>query len=145
MLRDTCRTKSAVAASFPTMSSFTYSPLGDGSIRLLHLDPVVTGPRDQLHCTLVEARLDPAPEYDTISYAWNDEKPAIPIVCNGQILLITVSLHTALCTMRDAVIQVTKARLVNTLTSTLLTLRSRVISALGRYNQKCSVVENECV
>jgi hypothetical protein len=39
----------------------------------------------------------------------------------------------------------TEARLVNTLTSTSLTSRSRVISALGRYNQKCSVVENECV
>jgi hypothetical protein len=44
-----------------------------------------------------------------------------------------------------AVLQVTEARLVNTLTSTSLTSRSRVISALGRYNQKCGVVENEYV
>jgi hypothetical protein len=43
------------------------------------------------------------------------------------------------------VIAVTEARLVNTLTSTSLTSRSRVISALGRYNQKCGVVENERV
>jgi hypothetical protein len=43
------------------------------------------------------------------------------------------------------VIAVTEARLVNTLTSTSLTSRSRVISALGRYNQKCGVVENEYV
>jgi hypothetical protein len=40
------------------------------------------------------------------------------------------------------VIPTTEARLVNTLTSTSLTSRSRVISALGRYNQKCDVVEN---
>src|ERR1700722_4877032 len=44
-----------------------------------------------------------------------------------------------------AVIQVTEARLVNTLTSTSLASRSRVISALGRYNQECDIVENECV
>jgi hypothetical protein len=41
---------------------------------------------------------------------------------------------------KAAVIPVTEARLVNTLTS-----RSRVISILGRYNQKCGVVENEYV
>jgi len=45
----------------------------------------------------------------------------------------------------DSVIQLTEARLVNTLTSTSLTSRSRVISVLGRYNQKYSVVENEYV
>jgi ankyrin repeat protein len=44
-----------------------------------------------------------------------------------------------------SVLQVTEARLVNTLTSTSLTSRSRVISALGRYNQKCGVVEKECL
>jgi hypothetical protein len=43
------------------------------------------------------------------------------------------------------VIWVTEARLVNTLTSTSLTSRLRVISAIGRYNQKCGVVENEYV
>ena len=44
-----------------------------------------------------------------------------------------------------AVIQVTEARLVNPLTSTSLTSRARDISALGRYNQKCDVVENKCL
>jgi hypothetical protein len=43
------------------------------------------------------------------------------------------------------VIQVTEARLVNILTSTSLTSRSRIISALGRYNQKYSVIENEYI
>src|SRR2546421_9649219 len=37
---------------------------------------------------------------------------------------------------------VTEARLVNTLTSTSLTSRSRVISALGRYNQRCGGLRN---
>jgi hypothetical protein len=48
-------------------------------------------------------------------------------------------------TRGDPVVSVTEARLVNTLTSASLASRSRVISALGRYNQKCGVVENECV
>jgi hypothetical protein len=39
------------------------------------------------------------------------------------------------------VIPVTEATLVNTLTSTSLASRSRLISVLGRYNQKYSVVE----
>jgi hypothetical protein len=43
------------------------------------------------------------------------------------------------------VVSVTEARLVNALTSTSLASRSRVISALGRYNQECGIVENECV
>jgi hypothetical protein len=38
-----------------------------------------------------------------------------------------------------AVVSVTEARLVNPLTSTSLTSRLRVISALGRYNQRYSV------
>jgi len=45
----------------------------------------------------------------------------------------------------ETVIQATEARPANTLTSTSLTSRSRVISALGGYNQKCGVVENEYV
>jgi hypothetical protein len=43
---------------------------------------------------------------------------------------------------RAAVVSVTEARLVNPLTSR--STRSRVISALGRYNQRCSV-EDEFV
>ena len=42
-----------------------------------------------------------------------------------------------------AVLPVTEARLVNTLASTSLASRSRVISALGTYNQKYGIVENE--
>jgi hypothetical protein len=42
--------------------------------------------------------------------------------------------------MCTSVLSATEARLVNTLTS-----RSSVIYTLGRYNRKCSVVENRCV
>jgi hypothetical protein len=41
---------------------------------------------------------------------------------------------------KDTVIQATEARLVNPLTSTSLTSRSRVISTLGRCNRKYSIV-----
>jgi hypothetical protein len=56
-----------------------------------------------------------------------------------------ISWFPRICQYLDPVIQVTEARLVNTLTSTSLTSRSMVISVLGRYNQKCGVVENEYV
>jgi hypothetical protein len=52
-----------------------------------------------------------------------------------------ITLHA----VQGAVIQATEARLVNPLTSTSLTSRSRVISTLGRYNRKCSVVQNRDV
>jgi hypothetical protein len=45
----------------------------------------------------------------------------------------------------QAVISVTEARLVNTLTSTSLASRSRVISVLRRYNRMYSVVENKYI
>src|SRR5271156_3959251 len=65
------------------------------------------------------------------------------LLCSGK--LEGVSSEGMLRWAMLAVIPVTKARLVNTLTSTSLTSRSRVISALERYNQKCGVVENEYV
>jgi hypothetical protein len=56
-------------------------------------------------------------------------------------LSLSLSLHFRVCSIwAYAVLQLTEAKLVNPLTS-----RSRVISALGRYNQKCGVVENECL
>ena len=43
-----------------------------------------------------DAVLDNAAEYDAISYTWNNELLTVPIKCNGQILLVTFSLHQAL-------------------------------------------------
>jgi hypothetical protein len=83
------------------MSSFTYSNISERSIRLLSLNSTAEANDDQLRCTLMEASLESAPEYDAISYAWNDEQPTVPIACNNHILLITNSLHNALRTMRD--------------------------------------------
>jgi hypothetical protein len=80
-------------------SSFTYSDLPEGSIRLLNLDTI--DPTGQLCCTLIEADQQKLPEYDAISYAWNDEQPTAPIICNGKRLLITPSLHEALRTLQS--------------------------------------------
>ena len=46
-----------------------------------------------IHCSLIPARLSSSPEYDAISYAWNDEQPSIPIICNQKRIFITPSLH----------------------------------------------------
>ena len=37
--------------------------------------------------------LSPAPDYNAISYTWNDEQPSMPVICNGRRSLITPSLH----------------------------------------------------
>jgi hypothetical protein len=68
--------------------------LADGHIRVLRLDRVDES--HTLHWNMSNAVLDNAAEYDAISYTWNNETPTVPIKCNGQILLVTSSLHEAL-------------------------------------------------
>ncbi|EMC95424.1 hypothetical protein BAUCODRAFT_46876, partial [Baudoinia panamericana UAMH 10762] len=53
----------------------------------------------QLVCELRQVSLGSTPDYDAISYAWNGEKPTVPVICNGRTLLLTPSLHEALYTL----------------------------------------------
>ena len=80
-------------------SRFVYADLPAGSFRLLYLIGRDGG--DELKCTLKDVPLDSSPEYDAISYSWNNERPSVPIICNDKQLLITSSLHLALCTFHS--------------------------------------------
>ena len=75
---------------------FAYSSLPDDNFRLLYLIGLDDGGR--LKCTLTDVPCDSAPGYEAISYAWDHEQPSIPIICNDKKLLVTPSLHLALCT-----------------------------------------------
>ena len=76
--------------------AFNYTKLPPNHFRLIKL----TGFRDNgnLSCELQHVALESMPEYDAISYAWNNELPSVPISCCNRELLITPSLHEALCT-----------------------------------------------
>jgi hypothetical protein len=68
-------------------------------IRILRIEP---GKRDDpLFCTLdhVDLSASPAP-YEAVSYVWGRGVRDTPMTCNGKILKITESLHSALCRVR---------------------------------------------
>ena len=75
---------------------FTYSNLPDDNFRLLHLVGLDEGGR--LKCALIDVPRDSAPGYEAISYAWDNEQPSTPIICNEKKLLITPSLYLVLHT-----------------------------------------------
>lgn len=79
-------------------SVYTRLPSAD-SIRILSLQPDVESA--PLACLLhvIEDR-NQAPGYSALSYCWGDATDRLPILCNGMSVLITKSLHTALCRFR---------------------------------------------
>lgn len=75
--------------------NFRYSDLPADYFRLLQLSGI---DGDLLECQLTDVPIDSTPEYDAISYSWNNEQTSTPIICNEKRLLITLSLHSALRT-----------------------------------------------
>jgi hypothetical protein len=99
--------------------SFEYSPLAVGSIRLITNLSIISSPStgdDEIKCTLEEVDLGTHPNYDCLSYTWDEPLyqkyllvPKIykdvqyPIECNGQVFTITENL-------RDALVEIGKSR-----------------------------------
>ena len=76
------------------MSNFQYDALPEGSIRLLKVNGLNSDGR-------IETSLDPCeitsePEFYALSYAWGSDVTNKAIVCNGQDLPVTTSVHEAL-------------------------------------------------
>ena len=83
-------------------SIYEYQPL-DASIReirLLKIKPPEYGtlPNKALRveCTLHYASLDDSPEYNALSYAWDDINKTVPILLHGHVVRVTESLASAL-------------------------------------------------
>jgi hypothetical protein len=73
----------------------TFKPI----IRILRIQP---GKKDgPLFCTLdhIDLSANHAP-YEAVSYVWGSGIRDTPIICNGKILKVTKSLHSALCRIR---------------------------------------------
>ena len=61
--------------------------------RLLVLDG--GEPTDEVSCSLEQYCLASAPDYEAISYVWGDPTETCDIICSGQQLAVTKSLHSA--------------------------------------------------
>lgn len=78
------------------MESYSYKPLSRlSSIRLLRLNPQRTVHQidDHTLCiNLIEVDLAQKPVYEALSYTWGDLKDRLPILIDGKVLEITISL-----------------------------------------------------
>jgi hypothetical protein len=78
---------------------YQYRPLpSERFIRLLELYPGHTN--DDIDCTLHQTKLEDAPKYEAISYAWGDPANKLNMLCDGKILLVTPNLKNALHRLR---------------------------------------------
>ncbi|KAI1299868.1 heterokaryon incompatibility protein-domain-containing protein [Xylaria venustula] len=86
-------------ASGPT--SYEYSAIeAPRTIRLMHLHPGQE--TDPIRLSLVTTSLDPAPEFEAISYCWGTAQDKRQVTCNDASLYITNSLFTGLAHFRHA-------------------------------------------
>src|ERR1700760_4988968 len=80
-------------------SLYNYVSLpGEDYIRIIHLQP--GDESDTLACNLLVHSLSDVPEYEALSYAWGNPHKDHSIICEGNSLLITPSLHDALTHLR---------------------------------------------
>jgi hypothetical protein len=82
------------------LPAYSYSPLAVHSIRLFSLNDNTS---DALSGTLKTIKLDAAPPYFTLSYAWGTQKQDIPIRVDGQVLYVSPSLAVALQRLQELV------------------------------------------
>ncbi|KAE9568396.1 hypothetical protein CGMCC3_g15489 [Colletotrichum fructicola] len=99
-----------------TNNSYRYGSLASArSIRLviLHSSTNADAP---LVCDLIEVNLDSPPEYETLSYTWNDESPSESMTVmstsyNCQTLLLTPNCASALRVLRKRIVGGTVAQI----------------------------------
>lgn len=76
-------------------SFYQYKPLpSEKFVRLIELYPGHTN--EDIACTLRQTRLEDAPKYEAISYAWGDPANKINLLCDGKIITVTPNLKDAL-------------------------------------------------
>ena len=84
------------------LQPYTYVPLtSTTSTRVFELNPGM--PDEPIQGKLIEIELGtPASEYNAVSYAWYSRLTPHPVECDGCVLFITCSLHSALLRLRNA-------------------------------------------
>lgn len=82
------------------VDSGLYSPLADSkNIRLLKLQPSIDRSAP-IECTMEEADISTAPEYEALSYVWGNPSPQRTVILNGQSFPVGENLEAALRQLR---------------------------------------------
>lgn len=83
-------------------TTYVYKPLRTPqTIRILHLQPAKAKDAPLIgHFS--ETDLNKAAPYNALSYTWNDETPSIPLLVDGQTVLITPNCASALRRLRKS-------------------------------------------
>lgn len=76
----------------PTATNQRYAPISGGEFRLIRID-VLSDVR--LYCTLETSKLENAPDYVGLSYAWDRDASDVPIIYNNRSQHISRHLHDA--------------------------------------------------
>ena len=84
------------------LAHFKYDSIDSkaGFIRLLKVKPAIYR-ADALECELQDFELSTAPPFEALSYHWGPAVFSHPMLCNGKVLTIAKSLHTALKRFRQ--------------------------------------------
>ena len=84
------------------LRAYVYSPLAKNSIRLFGLKDNTSN----VFCgTLKTVRLNDAPPYFSLSYAWETQKQVVPIKVDGQVLYVSPSLAVALQRLQELTVE----------------------------------------
>ncbi len=86
-----------------TSLEFYHDDSNEGIIPSTYFRPLVLDggeAADEILCLIKQHCLASAPDYEAISYVWGDPTETCDIICSGQQLAVTKSLHSALCRFR---------------------------------------------
>ncbi|KAJ4303168.1 hypothetical protein N0V90_002061 [Kalmusia sp. IMI 367209] len=77
-------------------------PLEGDEIRILSILPAPSGldQTAQIECDIRVAPLSNLPSYEALSYVWGSETASTPIIVTGHPIVVSQSLHSALCRLR---------------------------------------------
>jgi hypothetical protein len=97
---------------------------------------------DDVHCKLEHVSLDQQPDCEAISYVWGDQNNWREIVCETEVLRITLNLYSALIGLRsERESRVIWADAICRLTGTGMVLRSTNCQDLQAEHMNMRVID----
>ncbi|KAK0640668.1 heterokaryon incompatibility protein-domain-containing protein, partial [Cercophora newfieldiana] len=83
------------------MADYEYSPLSNGQIRLLSIDPALDPPDHPISCRLVTTELRTGLSYRALSYVWGPPHPEAEIRLDGHPVTVRANLAAILQAIRS--------------------------------------------
>ncbi|SCO92438.1 uncharacterized protein FRV6_16566 [Fusarium oxysporum] len=82
------------------LKAFEYTPLENGEIRLLEIQPGREG--EAIGIKIIHKRLSDRPKYQALSYVWGNPTAKKPVICDdGKAIFVTINCFSALLRLRN--------------------------------------------